>query len=279
LATGILLGLLVPPPHHDEEPGEPVESAPQAIVLLPVAVVLLAGMATLNHYRSVDTVLAQGGRFEVTRQFDRAVQSFQEASRRDPRDERPHLELGSLYLAQRKYDQAIQEYEETLRLGTPEDYKVRFRLGVAYRLSGNRAKADQNLEAALGQNPRNAEAQIILAELYGEQKLYPDAIAHYQQALSLEPKSPVAHNNLAWIYATCDEPKYRDPKAAIEHAQRAVDLTKWKVAGFIDTLAEAHFANGAHQRAVDIQKKALALDPGNQEFQEHMARYRKAAGA
>jgi tetratricopeptide (TPR) repeat protein len=268
----------MPPPHLDQAPGEPVETAPQAIVLLPLAAVLLAGTAAVNHYRTVDTVLAQGARLEAARQYDRAAQAFQEASRRDPRDERPHNELGSLYLAQHKYDQAIQEYEDTLRLGTPEDYQVQFRLGVAYRLNGNRAKADQNLEAALGKNPHNAEAQLILAELYAEQKLYPDAITHYKQALSLEANSPVAHNNLAWLYATCEDPKYRDPKAALEHAQRAVELTKWRVAGFVDTLAEAHFASGDYQQAVDIQKKALALEPGNQELQEHMARYRKAAG-
>jgi Tfp pilus assembly protein PilF len=46
----------------------------------------------------------------------------------------------------------------------------------------------------------------------------------------------------------------------------------------MDTLAEAYFANGDYQQAVEIQKKALALDPDNTELQEHMARYRQAAG-
>lgn len=71
--------------------------------------------------------------------------------------------------------------------------------------------------------------------------------------------------------------KFRDAQAALDHAQRAVELTQWKEASFIDTLAEAHFVNGHYQQAVDIQRKALAIEPGNPELQAHMARYRKAA--
>ena len=136
----------------------------------------------------------------------------------------------------------------------------------------------------LSKNPKSAEGgrllaatQLQLADLYANQKLYGDAIKAYQQALRLAPDFAEAHNDLAWLYATCDDPKFRDPKAALNHAQRAVDLTRWKDGGAIDTLAEAHFASGDYQQAVEIQKKALALEPDNKELQEHMARYRKAA--
>jgi uncharacterized lipoprotein YddW (UPF0748 family) len=57
-----------------------------------------------------------------------------------------------------------------------------------------------------------------------------------------------------------------------------VELTQWKEAGFIDTLAEANYASGSYQEAVRIQVLALQLDPQDPELQEHMARYRKAAG-
>ena len=68
------------------------------------------------------------------------------------------------------------------------------------------------------------------------------------------------------------------PSRALEHASRAVELTHWKEAGFIDTLAEAHYANGNYPEAVRVQLLALQLDPQDPELQEHMARYRKAAG-
>jgi rhomboid protease GluP len=280
LASGVLLALVIPPPGHDLLPGEIAEPPSQAIVALPLVVVLFAMGATLDHYRTsqaVSRLLAEGARFEAAQQFDRALQSFQEAARRAPRDERPHVQLGAFYLAQRKHDQAIQEFEEAVRL-SPGDPQARLGLGMAYRLKGDLTKAQQIFEAVLGQNPQTAEGQRLLADLYAEQKLYGDAIAHYKEALRLEPNMAEAHNNLAWLYATSEDLKFRDPRAALGNAQRAVELTQWKEAEFIDTLAEAHFANGSYQEAVNTQNKALALDPDNRELQEHMSRYRKAAG-
>ncbi|MGD1157234.1 MAG: rhomboid family intramembrane serine protease [Terriglobia bacterium] len=280
LASGVLLALAIAPPGHNLLPGEIAEPPSQAIVALPLAVVLLAMAATVDHYRTsqaVSRLLAEGARFEAAQQYDRALQSFQEAARRAPRDERPHQQLGALYLAQRKYDQAIEEFEAAGRL-SPGDPQSRLGLGMAYRLKGDLTKAQQIFEAVLGKNPQTAEGQRLLADLYADQKLYGDAIAHYREALRLEPNMAEAHNNLAWLYATSEDLKFRDPQAALAHAQRAVDLTQWKEAGFIDTLAEAQFAKGNYRDAVVIQNKALALEPDNREFQEHMSRYRKAAG-
>jgi tetratricopeptide (TPR) repeat protein len=280
LVSGVLLALVLAPPGHDRLPGEIVESPSQAIVALPLVVVLLSMGATLDHYRAsqaVSRLLVEGARFEAAQQYDRALESFQEAARRAPRDERPHQQLGALYLAERKYDEAIQEFEAAGRL-SPGDPQPQLGLGMAYRLKGDVARARQIFEAALGKNPQTAEGQRLLADLYAEQKLYGEAIAHYQEALRLEPNMAEAHNNLAWLYATSEDLKFRDPQAALDHARRAVDLTEWKEAGFIDTLAEAHFAKGDFRQAVAIQSRALALDPDNRELQEHMARYRKAAG-
>ena len=280
LASGVLLALAIAPPGHNLLPGEIAEPPSQAIVALPLAVVLLAMAATVDHYRTsqaVSRLLAEGARFEAAQQYDRALQSFQEAARRAPRDERPHQQLGALYLAQRKYDRAIEAFEAAGRL-SPGDPQSRLGLGIAYRLKGDLAKAQQIFEAVLGKNPQTAEGQRLLADLYADQKLYGDAIAHYREALRLEPNMAEAHNNLAWLYATSEDLKFRDPQAALAHAQRAVDLTQWKEAGFIDTLAEAQFAKGNYRDAVVIQNRALALEPDNREFQEHMSRYRKAAG-
>lgn len=137
----------------------------------------------------------------------------------------------------------------------------------------------------LGENPQSVEDrkllavnQLLLADLFAQQKLYADAIGKYQEALRLDPGLAEAQNNLAWLYATCEDAKFRDPKGALDHAKQAVDLSGGEEATFIDTLAEAYFVNGDFQQAVETQKKALALDPDNAELQGHMTRYRAAAG-
>lgn len=300
LLSGILLGALIPPPRHGPHglassvagqspvpssagPGydtlmvAPEARPSQAIVLLPLVVVILSMGATVEHYqtgRIVNRLLVDGVRLRLAHQEARALIMLQEAARRAPNDERPHELMGSLYLEQRQFDNAIREFEQAARL-TPGSPQPQLGLGLAYYLKGDHRKAQQIFEAA----PHTSEVERLLADLYGEQKLYAEAIRHYQEALRLEPDMAVAHNNLAWLLATCDDPKFRDPRASLEHARRGVELTQWKEAGFVDTLAEAYYANGNYQEAVKTQTKALALDPQNQEFQEHMARYRKGPGA
>jgi len=280
LLTGMVLAALIPPPTHDLVPQLGGEQPSQAIIALPVVVVALAMASTAQHYasaRDVTRMLQEGVRLRFAHQDAKALECFQAAARRSPRDERPHMMLGALYLHEQQFDRAIQEYSEAVRLspGAPE---AQLALGVAYRMKGDLGKAQKAFEAALGKNPTTAEGQRLLADLYAEQKLFPEAIQHYKQALEIEPQSAEAHNNLAWLYATCDDPRWRDPRAALDHARLAVALTQWKEAGFIDTLAEANYANGSYREAVRIQLLALQLDPQDPELREHMARYRKAAG-
>lgn len=280
LTSGILLAFLVPPPEPHSAFAVQGEEPSQAVVLIPLAIVALAMTATVDHYRTSRAVLRlldEGRRYHAKHQEGLAFDRFREAARVAPKDERPHQELGAFYLEQKRAPEAIQEYNEALRL-SPGQPQAQLGLALAYRQKGDLAKARELFEAVLGKNPSTPEGQQALADLCAEQKLYAEAIQHYQEALRIAPDLAPAHNNLAWLYATSEDPKYRNPKRALEHARRAVELSGWREATFIDTLAEALYANGDFDQAVKVQTKALKLDPNNPELQEHMARYRKAAG-
>jgi len=86
------------------------------------------------------------------------------------------------------------------------------------------------------------------------------------------------HTNLASLYATSEDPHFPNPEQALELARHAVELTQWNQATYIDTLAEAFYANRNYAEAVRVQTKALQLEPEKPEYQDHMDRYRKAAG-
>jgi membrane associated rhomboid family serine protease/tetratricopeptide (TPR) repeat protein len=281
LATGILLALVMPPPGHDVAPGELAEEPSQAIVVIPILLVGLAAVGAADHYRvsrGVTRLLEQGERLRAAHQDDRARDMFQEAARRAPRDERPHNALGFLDLNQHRAAEAVEEFKQALR-DDPESELAQLGLASAYQQNGDRAKAEQILEALLGKNLNNPEQQEMLGELCLEQKLYPEAIEHFQQALKLQPNAAISHNNLAWLYATSEDPKYRNPAGALEHARRAVQLSNGREPTFIDTLAEALYANGNFPEAVKVESRALDMDPRNAEYRDHMERYRKAAGA
>lgn len=280
LMTGMILAGLIPPPKHND-PSAVIEEKPsQVLVAIPLAVVILAMGATANQYRlsrEASRLIVEGERLRSQQQSDRAIELFKEAAKKAPNDERPPLVLGALLLDQKRPDEAIQQFNNALRLN-PDIPQAKLGLSAAYRLKGDFTNAQKFLEAALGGTPATAEAHTELADLCAQQKLYAQALEHYQEALRLKPDFAVAHNNLAWMLVTTEEGAYRNPKDALVHARRAVELSQWKEASFVDTLAEALFANQNYSEAVKVQEKALQLDPNNPELQQHMSRYRKAAG-
>jgi len=66
-----------------------------------------------------------------------------------------------------------------------------------------------------------------------------NAIADFNRAIELDPNYAVTRNYLAWIYATNPKANYRNGQKAIENATRACELTLWKNAYYLDTLAAA----------------------------------------
>jgi tetratricopeptide (TPR) repeat protein len=123
-----------------------------------------------------------------------------------------------------------------------------------------------------------AKVQVEEGDRCARKGLYSAAIRHYREAIRMMPTMAEAHNNLAWLYVTCDDPNFRNPQAALRHARRAVELTAWKDVASIDTLAEAYYANRDYGKAVKVEAKALLLAPRNRDLQQHMTRYRNAAG-
>jgi tetratricopeptide (TPR) repeat protein len=82
------------------------------------------------------------------------------------------------------------------------------------------------------------------------------------------PRSAFAHNSLAWLAAGCR----RRLDTALEHAQKAVELAPGQ-AGYLDTLAEAHFQRGDKDQAIELMRKCLALDGKNGYYRKQLERF------
>jgi len=105
--------------------------------------------------------------------------------------------------------------------------------------------------------PENANLYNVLGDFYYQNKDYPKTINAYETALRLASENPHALNNLAWLYVTCEDEKIRDPKRAVNLAQKAAE--QMQSPHIFDTLAEAYYANGQYNEAVAAAKQALAL--------------------
>lgn len=143
------------------------------------------------------------------------------------------FDRGTAALDQHDYDTAIAEFTEVIRLDPTAD--------AAYH---NRASA------------------------YADKKEYAKAIADYEQAIRLAPGDSASHTSLAWLLATCPDPKVRDGRRAVELATRACQLSGWRDANDLENLAAGYAESGQFDKAVRWQTEALNLGAGLEDGKE-----------
>ncbi|MBW2300437.1 MAG: M48 family metalloprotease [Deltaproteobacteria bacterium] len=115
----------------------------------------------------------------------------------------------------------------------------------------------KSVEASVEKNPQDIELTERLAFLYHEAGKYNKAIKAYEKVIKVDKNRAIALNNLAWLLVTVPEKRLRDPACALVLAERAVALQKSPI--FLDTLAEALYANGRVAEAVRAAREALSL--------------------
>ncbi|MDA7893866.1 SUMF1/EgtB/PvdO family nonheme iron enzyme, partial [bacterium] len=102
------------------------------------------------------------------------------------------------------------------------------------------------------------------SNLAAEEGLDATAASHLYDAIREDPTFAWAHNNLAWLRVTCEDPDQRNYEEALEHALKATELSEERSWSILDTLAAAYSVNGHYSLAVETLKKSLSLTPESQ---------------
>ncbi len=131
------------------------------------------------------------------------------------------------------------------------------------------------LKKEIAKNPGSPGLYRALGDIYYHWKKYSQAIEYYIQTLDLSPNDPEALNNLAWLYATCEDESLRDPRMALHLSRKAASISPQ--AHILDTLAESYYINGQSEMAIKSARAALAAARENHSyFSGQLKKFREA---
>ena len=122
----------------------------------------------------------------------------------------------------------------------------------------------------------------------GGLEMSPDRIKYYEvmvgnlvDQLRKNPDGLDALNNLAWIYATNTNPRFRNAAEAVKLAERAYQLTKGRNAAILDTLGAAYAESGKFDKAIEAAKRGIEFAKATNELaladalKNHIDQYEK----
>lgn len=170
------------------------------------------------------------------------------------------------------YERAIADYNEAVFLD-PNPGIVYCNRAGAWLKSGEVEIALEDYREAIERNPSYAPAYFGRANASVAKASYSQALADYRQAIRLDPQFAAAYDNLAWVLASAPLSDHRNGKQAVEMATKACELTDWKQADFVATLAAAYAETGNFADAIHWQKRAIELAPERKPLQTRLVTY------
>ena len=177
-------------------------------------------------------------------------------------------------------EQAIDYYTDYLRSHPNSAWAYNLRGWARYE-SGDYDNAVTDDSEAIRLAPQDAMAYNNRGAAWQKKGAYDNALKDYSEAIRFSPQETWGYNSVAWLLATCPEGRHRDGRRAVTMARKACELSNWKDAYSIDTLATAYAESGDFGEAIRWQNKAiemLAAEKGDAEFlqaaRDRLALYR-----
>lgn len=250
---------------------------------------------TENANWNVAAWIRLGGLYFDNRKYDEAEVVMSEAILSFPEDFYVNLILGLSLSQQSKYE-AAEKYLKKSTLLNPTDITAL----SAYAFTLNQIKDDDKaifyLNRALEIEPDNVQLIGTLAMIYNGMKVFEKSDSLYERALELKPDDPLINNNYSYAFATRKiqldralnmvkisiaadslNSSYLDTIGWVyymlgNYVEAKIYLEKAiKVGGkssvMLDHLADTEYKLGNKEKALELWKNAIELEPGKTEIQ------------
>ncbi len=207
---------------------------------------------------NLDAWFQQAGLQAETEKYDAALESINHVLEENAFDPRA-LWLRSIVLVQQeKFDDSLRDLR-WLTENIPDEPIYRLQYAGVLNAAKKPREAIKAYGEVLADLDDNADGYRGRGDAWLSLGEHGKAIEDYEKALGLEPENSGLLNNFAWLLATSPVDELRDGKRAIEMATQACELTEYKAAHILSTLASGYAETGDFETARKWAEKAVEL--------------------
>ena len=180
------------------------------------------------------------------------------AVEQSPQNPRTHEILLTCALHSRLSDEAIAAGREALAI-SPFNPETHYRIGLAAAQMADFETAVDQFAYALILDPSAAEVRDKLRLAFTLAKSRPNSQQTLLTMAGSAPDCPVLLNELAWVFATDNNPRMRNASLALYLAERSCDLTQRQQPDALIALAAACAEAGRVSDAADVARAAWSI--------------------
>ncbi len=218
-------------------------------------------------------------------EHEAAVEFMEEAAYLFPENpDFPFLLTFSLGRLER-WEESIVQFEKTVELAGDEQAQILnesffFRYAAAHERFGNIEKAEKLFQKTIEmiankdpdqQNPQfTATVYNYLGYMWLENNMNLDEAGELiKTAVDLDPESGAIADSLGWYYFKRE--RYEEAKVELLRAEQLIEEADPVI---FDHIAQAFYMLGEQEEALDYMRKAVEMDPENQEFIDRLNSYK-----
>jgi len=200
---------------------------------------------------------------------DEALAIARTVQKQRPKEAAGYILEGEIQAAGKAWDKTIDAYRAGLKqVDNPE---LAVRLHSALQSAGKKADADRWAADWTRSHPKDAGFPFYLGSQALSRNELPESLRQFERTLTLQPDNAIALNNRAWIKGQLGK------EGALADAERANTLAP-NQPPLMDTWAMLLSAANQHDKAVELQKKVVQLQPQQLGYKLNLAKIYLKAG-